>query len=224
MHIRPSDILRPPRGGVWDEVGVGNSFGGLAYAAAAAARTFWLLCMDWVLFFLSYLNKRTTRLLSLPPHPSTPPFPLVLQGTTNFALFSSNATGVVLCLFTEADLVAGRVTYQVPLHPSANRTGDVWHVAIPDLDPTLLYGYIVEGARADGHTATAGQAFDPVSCWSTVAVVRDSGWRLGREKTPPISHTHSLPCLAVVRGAGPVRAVHCQRAPRVWRDGACPGL
>ena len=63
-----------------------------------------------------------------------------MQGATNFALFSSNAGSVALCLFTEADLRAGRTTHEVPLDPLLNRTGDVWHVALPDLDPSLLYG------------------------------------------------------------------------------------
>jgi isoamylase len=59
---------------------------------------------------------------------------------TNFALFSANARSVALCLFTEADLAAGRTTHEVPLHPARNRTGDVWHIALPGLDPSLLYG------------------------------------------------------------------------------------
>ncbi len=62
------------------------------------------------------------------------------QGVTNFALFSANARSVALCLFTEADLAAGRTTHEVPLHPARNRTGDVWHIALPGLDPSLLYG------------------------------------------------------------------------------------
>lgn len=64
----------------------------------------------------------------------------LVQGATNFALFSANAGSVALCLFTEADLRAGRTTHEVPLDPLLNRTGDVWHVALPDLDPSLLYG------------------------------------------------------------------------------------
>lgn len=100
-----------------------------------------------------------------PDNSSTPPlFKQYLQGATNFALFSANATGVTLCLFTENDLVNGKVTHQLDLSPKHNRTGDVWHVALPDLDATLMYGYVVKGDKSDGHTRTAGQAFDMVSC------------------------------------------------------------
>ena len=45
-----------------------------------------------------------------------------------------------VCLFTEADLQKGLVTNEVQLDPLRNRTGDVWHAFIPDLDDSLLYG------------------------------------------------------------------------------------
>ena len=47
---------------------------------------------------------------------------------------------MVLVLFREDDLAAGRVTHEIPLDPQLNRTGNVWHVALPALDDTLLYG------------------------------------------------------------------------------------
>lgn len=36
--------------------------------------------------------------------------------------------------------MAGRVTFEISLSPEVNRTGSVWHVRLPALDPTLLYG------------------------------------------------------------------------------------
>ncbi|KAK9843453.1 hypothetical protein WJX81_003335 [Elliptochloris bilobata] len=83
-------------------------------------------------------------------------------GTTNFALFSTNARSVVLCLFTEGDLRAGRTTHEVQLDPLLNRTGDVWHVALPDLDSSLLYGYRMGGLHQgrDKGAAAAGQRFE----------------------------------------------------------------
>ena len=63
-----------------------------------------------------------------------------MQGTTNFALVAGSATGCTLVLFTEADLHAGRATHEIPLHRGANRTGAIWHVALPALDSSLLYG------------------------------------------------------------------------------------
>lgn len=63
-----------------------------------------------------------------------------VQGATNFALVAANATGCTLVLFSEADLHAGRSTHEVVLNPVANRTGAIWHVALPSLDSCLLYG------------------------------------------------------------------------------------
>ena len=63
-----------------------------------------------------------------------------LQDSINFAIFSSAATAVSLCLFTEGDLQEGRVTHEVNLSADLNRTGDVWHIMLPRLDTSLLYG------------------------------------------------------------------------------------
>ena len=55
-------------------------------------------------------------------------------------MYASSATSVSLCLFTESDLQAGKVTCEVPLSPELNRTGYTWHILLPKLDTTLLYG------------------------------------------------------------------------------------
>ena len=61
----------------------------------------------------------------------------------NFALYSSGASGVKLCLFKEADLQSGRLSYEVDLDSAYNRTGDVWHIALPQLEANLLYGQLL---------------------------------------------------------------------------------
>ena len=48
--------------------------------------------------------------------------------------------GVSLVLFDEDDLAAGRSTCELPLDPALNRTGDVWHIAVPNVRKDLLYG------------------------------------------------------------------------------------
>jgi len=78
-------------------------------------------------------------------------------------VFASNAWGLNLCLFTEGDLRAGRVTHEIPLSPYANKTGDVWHIALPRLDPSLLYGFRVYGANEEVHEESEGMRYDPVS-------------------------------------------------------------
>ncbi len=60
------------------------------------------------------------------------------QGT-NFALYSSVADSVELCLFDEA---GERQTVCLPITRS---TGNVWHVYLPDVRPGTLYGWRVLG-------------------------------------------------------------------------------
>jgi glycogen operon protein len=57
----------------------------------------------------------------------------------NFALYSAQASGVVLELFDDA---AGPPTAQIRL---LQRTRNVWHVFVAGLRPGQLYGYRVEG-------------------------------------------------------------------------------
>jgi isoamylase len=125
------------------------------------------------------------------PHPPNPTLPAApLQGAANFALFSSNAWAVSLCLFTEGDLAAGRVTLEVALDPDANRTGDTWHVALPNADTSLLYGYRVGGPQKGDAPATAGQAFDTVSAAGIAGrAPRRAAPR--RAAPPPLSHLRS---------------------------------
>ncbi len=56
---------------------------------------------------------------------------------TNFALFSENATGVILCLFDEL----GKET-QIPLPKVTNY---VWHGFVPGVGPGQQYGFRVDG-------------------------------------------------------------------------------
>lgn len=57
---------------------------------------------------------------------------------TNFALFSDNATGVTLCLFSPD----GKEVERIDLTECTN---GVWYVYIPDIKPGQLYGYRVHG-------------------------------------------------------------------------------
>lgn len=56
----------------------------------------------------------------------------------NFSLFSENATGVSLCLFTP-----GHQTpfIEIPLNPQINRTGDLWHISVGNLPTIFEWGY-----------------------------------------------------------------------------------
>lgn len=61
----------------------------------------------------------------------------------NFSLFARNATGVVLALFKNANDSAPYTT--IKFDPIKNRTGDIWHILIPELKPGDLYLYRVDG-------------------------------------------------------------------------------
>ena len=69
----------------------------------------------------------------------------ISQEGVNLAVFSAGAKSLSLCLFAEDDLCKGHVTHEIALDPVHNKTGDIWHVALPDLDSTLLYGELVIG-------------------------------------------------------------------------------
>lgn len=48
---------------------------------------------------------------------------------------------------------------------SCGCAGDVWHIALPGCDSSLLYGYRVSGPnQKSNQPSAAGQKFDDVSC------------------------------------------------------------
>jgi glycogen operon protein len=58
----------------------------------------------------------------------------------NFALYSENATGVLLCLFNHAD-----DAHEAEAIAMTERTDYVWHLYLPGIGPGQLYGYRVDG-------------------------------------------------------------------------------
>ena len=60
----------------------------------------------------------------------------------NFALFSRNSESVTLVFFESSK---ASIYTEIELDPAINRTGDVWHIMVHDLDPNLRYGYRVQG-------------------------------------------------------------------------------
>ena len=72
----------------------------------------------------------------------------------NFAIFSENATGVDLCLFSNPDdaIETSRIAMR-------ERNDQVWHCYLPDVRPGQLYGYRVHGP----YHPERGHRFNP-SC------------------------------------------------------------
>ncbi len=69
----------------------------------------------------------------------------------NFALFSENATGVELCLFSGEN---GEKEERIPL---TERTNLVWHAYLPGIKPGQCYGFRVHGPYEPQH----GHRFNP---------------------------------------------------------------
>ncbi len=74
-------------------------------------------------------------------------------GGVNFAVFSRHAQRVHLVLFAEGQ---EEPIAEIPLDPTTNKTGDVWHVFVEGLGPEVLYGYRVWGPS----NPKAGHRFD----------------------------------------------------------------
>ncbi|GJP78821.1 hypothetical protein CLOP_g9089 [Closterium sp. NIES-67] len=95
---------------------------------------------------------------------ATPYGATAVDNGVNFAVHSSGATAVSVCLFTPEGLAQGKPSAEVPLHPILNRTGDVWHIYLPALSRNLLYGYRIDGpfAPQKGHRFDASKiVLDP---------------------------------------------------------------
>jgi isoamylase len=70
---------------------------------------------------------------------------------TNFSFFSRNARKASIVFFQPA---TNRIFAEISLDPEENRTGDVWHICIHNLDPQLRYGIRLDGPfdpRGEGH-------------------------------------------------------------------------
>uniref|UniRef100_A0A1J3D8D7 Isoamylase 2, chloroplastic n=1 Tax=Noccaea caerulescens TaxID=107243 RepID=A0A1J3D8D7_NOCCA len=72
------------------------------------------------------------------------PLPLGLSSgpnddSWNFAFFSRNSSGVVLCLYD--DSISDKPALELDLDPYVNRTGDVWHASVETTWDFVRYGF-----------------------------------------------------------------------------------
>jgi isoamylase len=68
----------------------------------------------------------------------------VVPGGVNFAVYARRATALDLLLFDDVDDRADAAR-SIALDPGLNRTGDYWHIEVPDLRPGQLYGFAAHG-------------------------------------------------------------------------------
>jgi glycogen operon protein len=69
----------------------------------------------------------------------------VRPGGVNFAVFARHAHSVHLLLFRDGQ---EQPIAEIPLDPTVNKTGDIWHVFVNHLPADTLYGYRVNGPHA----------------------------------------------------------------------------
>jgi isoamylase len=80
----------------------------------------------------------------------------IVRGGINFAVYARRATALDLLLFDDVEDGAGAAR-SIRLDPRVNRTGDYWHIVVPDLVPGQLYGFAAYGPWAPEE----GLRFDP---------------------------------------------------------------
>lgn len=119
----------------------------------------------------------------------------ILPDGINFAIFSRHAVQVSLVFFKTGQ---EKPVAELPLDPKVNRTGEVWHILIHDLDQSLRYGYRMSGPydpKGEGHWYLSDNILiDPYA----KALTGGSDW--GAEyhrkgKTKPLSSFQRRCCL-----------------------------
>ena len=132
------------------------------------------------------------------PLGATPGEHLGMAGT-NFALASSVATSVTLCLFDEA----GTET-QIPL---ADNDADIWHAFVPGIGPGQAYGYRVGGPWDPAQGLRCNPAkllLDPYAkAVSGTVIVRAGSARPGRGRPRQAEHPGLRRARAPEPGRGP---------------------
>lgn len=118
---------------------------------------------------------------------------------TNFSLVSPLSTSATLVLYTPEDHAAGVATSEVVLSASRNRTGSVWHVALPGLAPSTLYAWRLGGA----FDPPSGRFFD-----ATASLLDPHAWAV-----------HSRPLFGVPNPDGNCWPAAAARLPPADRAG-----
>ncbi|KAL9302254.1 Isoamylase 1 [Arabidopsis thaliana] len=79
--------------------------------------------------------------------------PTVRDDGVNFSVYSTNSVSATICLISLSDLRQNKVTEEIPLDPSRNRTGHIWHVFLRGDFKDMLYGYRFDGKFSpdEGH-------------------------------------------------------------------------
>jgi glycogen operon protein len=151
--------------------------------------------------------------------------PSVTSEGINFAVHSAGATRVELLLF---DNVTDRNPSQVlPLSPTTNRTGEIWHIFVEGLPNGTLYNYRVDGryepAKDGSRFNVAKTLLDPYA----PAITGDFDWlagdALGYDDTDPNDPDRHLRPSKVENVCGASRCV-AYRSTFDWGDDRHPDV
>ena len=133
----------------------------------------------------------------------------------NFALFSEQATNVELCLFDEREGFREAERISLP-----ERTYQVWHGYLPDVEPGAVYGYRVHGP----HAPSDGIRFNPHKLLLDPyarSIARDLSWddslfgyRVG-ESTDTLDHRDSAGFAPLARVIDPAFNWGDDRPPQI---------
>ncbi|CAH2058675.1 unnamed protein product [Thlaspi arvense] len=100
----------------------------------------------------------------------------------NFSVYSANSVSATICLISLSDLRQNKVTEEIQLDPSTNRTGHVWHVFLEGNFKDMLYGYRFDGkfSPEEGHYYDSSNILlDP---YAKAIISRDEFGVLGAEE------------------------------------------
>ncbi|MEA2084362.1 MAG: glycogen debranching protein GlgX [Thermodesulfobacteriota bacterium] len=107
----------------------------------------------------------------------------IMPNGINFAVFSRHAEQVSLILFKTGE---GPKIAEIVFDPEVNRTGDIWHVMVHDLNPKLRYDFRMTGPYdplGTGHNFVPGQfLLDPYAKALTGGSKWDKQYRRREEK------------------------------------------
>ena len=158
------------------------------------------------------LDSRTAVALPGKPSPlgATPGMRLGIAGT-NFAIASSVANSVTLCLFDEAG-----AEIQIPMR---NNNSDVWHVFVPGIGAGQAYGYRATGPYDPARGLRCNPAkllLDPYARAMTGSVSSDPRYSATPSATPTHRATRTRP-------ASVPRSLVVADEPFPWQDLSGPG-
>ncbi len=143
----------------------------------------------------------------------------------NFAVQSAGATKLELLLFD--NITDTRPSQVIPLSPTSNRTGDIWHIFVEGLPNRTLYNLRVDGPYTPGVNGTRYNPHKTLIDPYAKAISGDFYWQsgdaLGYDNTDPSDMDRHLKPGTVDNVSGAPRCV-AYRSDFDWEDDQHPDI